>query len=712
MTTGVWFAVGLLVAVALSGGYLNRDKDPLAVEGTFGANPFTLQSNQLADDPDNGECLITDGTSNSWSTSCGGGGGGGGSSFFGFTENTNILAVLESPTTTPTTTLSAYRASTTLLSGNGASGTVLVSDGDSFFPRATSTLGITSHDPVTLAGSLDYLTLSGQQITRGTIDFGDDTNAVGGTGITITGDSIAADLGTAIDSSEITNGTIVNDDINASAAIDYSKLNLAGSILEIDLGINAPTNGYLLVASSSATGDMEWTATTSSNLGLVQESDLHDAVTLAGTPDYITISGQTITRGTIDISDDTNLGKTGTPDYVALTGDNIVVGTVDIGDDTNLVGGNALTLSGDTLNFDGGATPGGELGGTWASPSIDDGLAVTNFNLTTPTFTTNFTFDGTTVTGLSGADVNVITGTAGTSGNCVEWNADGDIVDAGAACGTGGGGGGSLSTTTDKIGAGAAGIASYVNDNDFFLFGTSSTTCKFCFDKASSTLEIKSADTVSTTTWLSTDTTSSTRMGAGSQNSDDGWEIITGIEWVFNSATAILRGVGSTPVTAITTALDWIFTGSIDAGGATFFEIPNGTNPTANDVGEIAHDTTDNQLILDDRVIRTGEEIFKVKFASTSPLMVENATNTLPVLFDGYTVTDIACYVTDGTSKIVRLYGETITCAEIQTGVTQDDGSIGSGAVSALATTTLAAGADSGAWNWLDLTIYGIYTRE
>jgi hypothetical protein len=38
----------------------------------------------------------------------------------------------------------------------------------------------------------------------------------------------------------------------------------------------------------------------------------------------------------------------------------------------------------------------------------------------------------------SGADGTLVTGTAGTSGNCVEWNADGDIVDAGAACGTGG----------------------------------------------------------------------------------------------------------------------------------------------------------------------------------------------------------------------------------------------------------------------------------
>lgn len=36
----------------------------------------------------------------------------------------------------------------------------------------------------------------------------------------------------------------------------------------------------------------------------------------------------------------------------------------------------------------------------------------------------------------SGADAAVISGTPGTNGNCVEWNADGDIVDAGGPCGT------------------------------------------------------------------------------------------------------------------------------------------------------------------------------------------------------------------------------------------------------------------------------------
>lgn len=41
---------------------------------------------------------------------------------------------------------------------------------------------------------------------------------------------------------------------------------------------------------------------------------------------------------------------------------------------------------------------------------------------------------------LSGADATIITGTEGVSGNCAEWDANGDLIDAGDPCGTGGGG--------------------------------------------------------------------------------------------------------------------------------------------------------------------------------------------------------------------------------------------------------------------------------
>lgn len=44
-------------------------------------------------------------------------------------------------------------------------------------------------------------------------------------------------------------------------------------------------------------------------------------------------------------------------------------------------------------------------------------------------------------TSRSGADVTLVTGTKGATDDCAKWNADGDLVSAGAACGTGGSGG-------------------------------------------------------------------------------------------------------------------------------------------------------------------------------------------------------------------------------------------------------------------------------
>ena len=326
----------------------------------------------------------------------------------------------------------------------------------------------------------------------------------------------------------------------------------------------------------------------------------------------------------------------------------------------------------------------GELtvsGGSW---TIDDSLAVTSWNFTTPTLTSFFG------TPCSGQDFLQ------------------DISDTGAfTCGTatGGGGSGTLATTTEKIGPGASSTVSYVTD-EFMLGGSASTSAEYLFDYLHPQFQIR-ASTTATTTILSTDATEAVRLGEGDEGADNQWLIGTGIEWVFQSTTAILRGVGTSAVTAISTALNWVFTGLVDIGDGVL-EIPNGTGPTANDPGELAHDTSDNQLILDDRVIRTSEEIFKTKIASTTALGI-GASSTFPVLFDGYTVTDLACYVEGGTSKVIHAFGETITCA---TTVTQDDGAIASGVIAALATTSLELGTGSGTWNWLNITVNGVYTRE
>ena len=121
----------------------------------------------------------------------------------------------------------------------------------------------------------------------------------------------------------------------------------------------------------------------------------------------------------------------------------------------------------------------------------DNTATLTNKTLTSPAIVTGFTFDGTTVTALSGADTTVVTGTAGTSGNVATWNADGDIVDGGYAKGglvfissqTA-----STSATLDFTGFSASTYGSYLFVFDAVTPATDGTTfaCRYSTDAGSS----------------------------------------------------------------------------------------------------------------------------------------------------------------------------------------------------------------------------------
>jgi len=80
---------------------------------------------------------------------------------------------------------------------------------DTAYFGGTATTTIDSAGNITLAGT----------ITTG----GDSINEFAGTGLTVSGNALTADLGTSITSAEITDDTIVNADINSSAAIAISK---------------------------------------------------------------------------------------------------------------------------------------------------------------------------------------------------------------------------------------------------------------------------------------------------------------------------------------------------------------------------------------------------------------------------------------------------------------------------------------------------------
>lgn len=81
-------------------------------------------------------------------------------------------------------------------------GGTLIDDADAATARTTlgvDAAGTDNSTDVTLAGTRNYITISGQTITRNQIDISDDTNLAAGTGVTLTGDtlSIGQSVGTS-----------------------------------------------------------------------------------------------------------------------------------------------------------------------------------------------------------------------------------------------------------------------------------------------------------------------------------------------------------------------------------------------------------------------------------------------------------------------------------------------------------------------------------
>ena len=108
-------------------------------------------------------------------------------------------------------------------------GKSIVDDADAAAVRTTigvDAAGTDNSTNVTLVtSSHDYLSLSGQAITLGTIDIGDDTNLAGGTGIDLTGDTLSIDstVATLTGSQTLSNKTLASPTFTGD--IDFSDAN-------------------------------------------------------------------------------------------------------------------------------------------------------------------------------------------------------------------------------------------------------------------------------------------------------------------------------------------------------------------------------------------------------------------------------------------------------------------------------------------------------
>ena len=179
--------------------------------------------------------------------------------------------------------------------------------------------GTDNSTDVTLAGSVEYLTLSGQEITVGSIVLSTD----------VTGQLPVANGGTGASAAS---GARTNLGLAIGSDVQAYHANLAA------IAGMTPSDGYFIVGNGS-TFVLENGATARASLGVdAAGTDNSTNVTIAGGRDYLTISGQTITCGVVDISDDTNLAA-GTG--LSLSGDTMSISNGGV--DTTQLAADAVT---------------------------------------------------------------------------------------------------------------------------------------------------------------------------------------------------------------------------------------------------------------------------------------------------------------------------------------------------------------------------------
>lgn len=550
---------GIIISMGSIGAYQHFN----APEETLGAFGDPFISLQLAANPQNGYILSTDGTDNSWIVNSGGGGGGG-SSLWAYTTATGVLSpIIASTSNHARITGSSFHATSTAtssvialldvtrltnLTSNGfvktgsANGTLSI-DTTTYESGLTAGDGLTrtvnDFDCDTASGSVfgclasadwttfnnkqatitagDALTLTGTDIdfdggatpngdlggtwaaitvdddghahtgtTLSGIDISDDTNLTAGDALTITGDDIDFDGGTA-PAGEL-GGTW------ASPTVDAEITTLEELF---DVGTFTQATGDVIYWDGDS---WENTATTTWDTNTTYTAG--DALTLTGTD--IDFDGGTAPAGALG---GTWASPTVDNDGHSHTG--ATLSAIDLSDDVNLTAGDALTLTGDDIDFDGGTAPSGELGGTWGAITIDDSVAVSSWNLTTPTLTTSGTFFGDAIDDFTGFGLTLATGdlglivTGADDEECLTYEATGPTIEW-ATCGSGGGGGGWATTTDNNPEVGE--IVTYSTE-DVLIGGSASNTAEFNFDVESASFTISS--TSAAAAFLGLGTTSS-----------------------------------------------------------------------------------------------------------------------------------------------------------------------------------------------------------
>lgn len=160
-------------------------------------------------------------------------------------------------------------------------------------------------------------------------------------------------------------------------------------------------------------------------------------------------------------------------------------------------------------------------------------------------------------------------------------------------------------------------------------------------------------------------------------------------------------------------------TGALDFGGSTSLEVPNGASPTVDAAGEVAVDTTSDQLIYYGAAKRVLPYRLQENFAIKSPVDADDV-----LMFkaqQAITITDIHVLAQGGGTISVDIQecdSAGANCATVDAAISadsdgaEDDGALSNGAIDAGDWVKLVLAAPSGAVNFLTGSIYYTITAD
>ena len=238
------------------------------------------------------------------------------------TSNDQYTGTVTSVTSgnTNTITISGTAADPTVAANTAAvtNGSLNLATGDQIYDFVVGyadPAGTDNSTDVTLAGSLDYITISGQVITRNAIDLATDVTgtlpiANGGTGQTTAAAAANAllntDQGGSLTIGVGTDNIIIPGDLTVTGTTTTNNVEVVSTSNGVIFEGNVADANELTLLAGTLSADR--TITLPDATGTVAlTSDLHNAVTLTNSPstyDYLTISGQAITLNQIDYNTD------------------------------------------------------------------------------------------------------------------------------------------------------------------------------------------------------------------------------------------------------------------------------------------------------------------------------------------------------------------------------------------------------------------------